>query len=169
LTRLEKGMPLTEPINLREWSCETGRLFTCGRPGRALFLTERRPIGEETIDLWIRGLPTFNPIHLVSLLGRKKGKNGHSEFEYYPFRSVHETGDKPTFQEWLNNRYGPRFVVHEFPTTDRAGVPEVTRASAAACIKELLAQGHVVLLIDSAGAERTARVREHIGLTSVRG
>src|SRR3954447_7779862 len=51
------SMPLSEPANLREWSpaCgigSGGRLFTCGRPGRAIFGRLRCRVDEGTIDLW---------------------------------------------------------------------------------------------------------------------
>ena len=92
---------------------QRGRLFTCGRPGRATFGRDKRPMDEATIDFWVKGLPPAELLHIVSLLGKKK--SGFSEFGYYPFRSEHESGSKPTFQEWFDERYGRRFVVHEFP------------------------------------------------------
>ena len=119
-------MVLTEPINLREWkappgSRQIGRLFTCGRPGRATFKREKIRVPEEIIDLWARGLPKADVVHIVSLLGWKN--TGFSEFGYYPFRSSKEEETKPTFEEWLNDRYPERFVVHEFPTVDAQGIP----------------------------------------------
>ena len=93
-----------EPVNLREWRAPTtagdaGRLFTCGRPGRATFRREGRPIDDDTIDLWVKGLPKTELLDIVSLLGEKT--DGYSEFGYYPFRSSKEAGNKPTFQQWL--------------------------------------------------------------------
>jgi hypothetical protein len=70
------------------------------------------------------GLPPCNPLNIVSLLGEKfAGK--HSEFKHYPFRSCFETGDRPTFQAWLDANYDGRFRVHEFHTVDAgpAGIP----------------------------------------------
>jgi hypothetical protein len=72
------------------------------------------------IDTWVSALPKAEVLHIVSLLGQKKG--GLSEFSYYPFRSSKEPGSKPSFQDWLNARYGERFIVYEFPTTDRQGI-----------------------------------------------
>src|SRR5437899_132324 len=113
-------MASNEPANLCEWRGKGGRLFTCGRPGRATFERQRRQIEEGTINLWVNGLPRAEVLHIVSLLGQKP--DGFSEFDYYPFRSSQESGTKPTFQEWLEQRYGHRFVVHEFPTTDARGI-----------------------------------------------
>lgn len=152
---------MQEPINLSEWRVSRGWLFTCGRPGRATFGTARRAIGEATVDQWVNGLPATEVLHIVSLLGHKL--RGYSEFEYYPFRSSKEAGDKPTFQEWLDEHYGKRFVVHEFPTMDMTGITPEVLSAAKRCVIELLGGNHTVLVIDSAGAERTARVCEAVG------
>src|SRR6266851_3730364 len=50
-----------EPINLTEWTSRTDRghkerLFTCGRPGRAIS-AKRLPVGCVIIDNWVEGLP----------------------------------------------------------------------------------------------------------------
>jgi hypothetical protein len=117
-------------------------------------------VGTEIIDLWEKGLPKADVVHIVSLLGKKR--NGCSEFIYYPFQSSKESGTKPTFQAWLNARYEQRYVVYEFPTTDRMGLhPEVLAGTKRLLIK-LLANGQTVIVVDSAGAERTARVCENI-------
>jgi hypothetical protein len=80
-----------------------------------------RPVDNGTIDLWVKGLPEARPTHIISLLGWKK--KGFSEFWYYPFRSSKKSGTKPTFQEWLDEHYVQCFVVDEFPTVDRRGIP----------------------------------------------
>ena len=80
---------------------QRGRLFTCGRPGRATFGREKRPVDEDLIDLWVQGLPEAEVLPIISLLGQKT--TGFSEFGYYPFRSSEEVGTKPTFQEWLDS------------------------------------------------------------------
>jgi len=156
-------MVRNEPANLCEWRVSGGRLFTCGRPGRATFGRQRRQIGEDTIDLWVNGLPKAEVLHIVSLLGKKP--DGFSEFDYYPFRSSKESGAKPTFQEWLDERYGRRFIVHEFPTTDATGIPPDLLGAVKQCVLNLIASGHTVVIVDSAGAERTARVCEAINAT----
>ena len=157
----------TEPNNLKQWQVpaarQIGRLFTCGRPGRATFGRAWISIDNHTIDLWVSGLPASEVMHIVSLLGRKKGKDCLSEFCYYPFRSSKEPGTKPTFQEWLNEHYGSRFVIHEFPTVDATGIPTDVLKAITCCIRRLLEDGGTVVVVDSAGAERTARVCEAIG------
>lgn len=162
-----------EPVNLREWrprngpSKETGRLFTCGRPGRGTpgYGRTRKQVDLPTIDEWVAGLPDADPLHIVSLLGRKK--DGYSEFSYYPFYSMMETDKSPTFQEWLDSRYERTFVVHEFPTIDAQGVPRAVLNAVTMFITPLLRNDSTVVLIDSAGAERTARVCEAMGYMRV--
>jgi hypothetical protein len=115
-------------------------------------------VSEDTIDEWAKGLPKTRVLHIVSLLGKKKG--GFSEFDYYPFRSATIEGSKPTFEEWLNARYGGgRFVVDEFPTVDADGIPSDVVDRVKECVLSLL-EAHIVLVIDSAGAKRTARICE---------
>jgi hypothetical protein len=113
----------------------------------------------------VKGLPEAEVLHIVSLLGQKKDR--YSEFAYYPFRSSKEAGDKPTFQEWLDQRYGRHFVIHEFPTTDAMGIEPQVLQQAKSCVIELLGKNQTVLVIDSAGSERTARVCEAVGLERV--
>lgn len=152
---------MQEPYNLREWRTKMGRLLTSGRPGRAIHGRKRRTISEETIDLWVNGLPSAKTLHIVSLLGTKK--DGYSEFAYYPFRSSQEAGTRPSFQAWLDRRYGERFTVHEFPTVDTKAISDDTLNAVTACVRDLLANGYTVVLMDSAGAVRTRRVCEAMG------
>jgi hypothetical protein len=159
---------MSEPTNLHEWRRTQqphvyGRLYTAGRPGRGTpgYGRTHRSVDETIIDRWVEGLPAAEVLHIVSLLGRKT--TAVSEFLYYPFRSIRETGSKPTFQEWLDHRYGPRFRVYEFPTTDARGIENEVMADVTNCVGRLLDEGRTVLVIDSAGAERTARVCESIG------
>jgi hypothetical protein len=162
-----------EPVNLIEWRLPRatearGRLYTCGRPGHGTpgFGRTRRRVDDHTIELWVKGLPKADVLHIVSLLDKKT--NAFSEFGYYPFRSSKESGTKPTFQEWLDANYERRFVVHEFPTIDARGISRDVLAEVTRRVLELIGQGNTVVVIDSAGAERTARVREAIGYTEVR-
>jgi hypothetical protein len=159
---------MSEPMNLREWepqSCAAahGRLFTAGRPGRGTlgYGRVRRSVDDAIIDTWVAGLPAAGLLQIVSLLGRKT--DGFSEFAYYPFRSCRESGPKPSFQEWLDQRYGARFLVHEFPTMDARGIEDDVMEDTKKCVRRLLNGGHTVLIIDSAGAERTARVCGDLG------
>lgn len=155
-----------EPKGLCEWKRSTrsrssGRLFTCGRPGRATFGTALKRVDDQTIDAWADGLPRADVLHIISLLGQKN--KGLSEFWYYPFRSSEESGLKPTLQEWLDQRYCRRFVVHEFPTVDRQGIPPQTLRRVADEVRGLIETGSTVLVVDSAGAERSSRVCEQVG------
>jgi hypothetical protein len=150
-----------EPMNLREWrsvsaSGELGRVFTCGRPGRATFGRERRQIAESVINSWIAGLPNVDNLQIVSLLGSKR--NGFSEFDYYPFRSSKVVGIRSTWQDWLDAHYAGRFVVHEFPTIDAQGMSPDVLVAVRTCVLYLIKKGSPVVVVDSAGAERTARV-----------
>jgi hypothetical protein len=159
-------MVVTEPINLWEWKAPAGsercgRLFTCGRPGRATYGRAKVAVADGIIDLWMNGLPVADVLHIVSLLGQKT--TGVSEFSYYPFRSTNELGTKPTFEEWLNGRYKRRFVVHEFPTVDGRGIPPDVLEAAGRRVRRCLERGHMTVVVHSAGAERTARVCEVIG------
>jgi hypothetical protein len=138
-----------------------GRLYTSGRPGRATFGRKRTLVPEDVIDQWADGLPAAQPLHIVSLLGRKT--DGFSEFGYYPFRSSDEDAHKPTLQEWLDDRYGRQFVVHEYPTIDAHGIAPEVAAKVAAHVVGLVSKGCDVVIVDSAGAERTDRICELIG------
>lgn len=157
-----------EPINLRKWlpqssTQRTGRLFTCGRPGRGTpaYGTNRIPVDDAVIDEWVGGLPLTGPLHIVSLLGRKR--DSYSEFGYYPFRSCFgDEESRPSFQKWLNRQYARRFLVHEFPTIDSQGIEFGTMQRILFCVRNLLFKERTVLIVDSAGAERTARVCEQM-------
>jgi hypothetical protein len=109
-------------------------------------------------------LPDASTLHIVSLLGRLK--DGFSEFSYYPFKSEHETGEEPTFQAWLDRRYGyGRFIVHEFPTTNGFAIPVETMMKLIARVSNLLKEGKPVVFVDSAGSLRNQELRETLGLT----
>lgn len=164
---------MNEPINLSEWKPlrpqeVRGRLFTCGRPGRgtSTFGKNKKLVDDDTIKLWIKGLPEANVLHIVSLLGRKS--DGFSEYGYYPFRSSKESGANPTFQQWLDEQHEQRFIVHEFPTIDAKGIPVDVLTAVTRQILDLIKNDNTVVIIDSAGAERTARVCEKIGYKKVR-
>jgi hypothetical protein len=157
-------MKKSEPCNLREWTVTSGRLFTCGRPGRGTFSGKKKQIPEYLIDLWVDGLPKVPQVSIISLLGHKH-PSGLSEFSYYPFRSCMEDGAKPTFQDWLISRYGPRFIVEEFPTEDRLPMASCEYVEAIRNrVRTLLDSGAVVIIVDSAGALRTGEVCRTIGI-----
>jgi hypothetical protein len=154
-----------EPCNLRKWIVPSGTLFTCGRPGRGTFSGSKKQIPEDIIDLWVDGLPKAPQLSIISLLGHKH-PSGRSEFSYYPFRSCMEDGTTPTFQDWLNSRYGPRFIVEEFPTEDRLPMASCDAVEAIRNrVRTLLDSGAVVIIVDSAGVQRTGEVCRTIGMS----
>lgn len=158
-------MKTREPCNLREWTVTSGRLFSCGRPGRGTFSGSKKKIPEYIIDLWVDGLPKLPQVSIVSLLGQKF-PSGLSEFSYYPFRSCSEDNAKPTFQDWLTSRYGPRFSVEEFPTQDRLPIiPNEYVETIRNRVRTLLDSGAAVIVVDSAGIQRTGEVCGTIGVS----
>lgn len=143
-----------EPLRLQEWPAPTGRLYSCARPGRGANGTKRKPVDATVLKKWLENLPAADPLHIISLLGRKA--DGMSEFVYYPFRSCEDADDgRPAFQEWLRAE-GARHIVHEFPTIDRLPLqPEDARDRALKRTRELLTAGEAVLIVDSGGVQRT--------------
>src|SRR5215475_8886521 len=113
-----------EPYRLRSWRVTSGRLFTCGRPGRARF-KDSAQVPEKVVHQWVEKLPGPGTV-IVSLLGKKK--NGTSEFSFYPFRGgFDEVSRKPSFEQWLrDNHAGQGLSVHEHPTIDYEPVPADT-------------------------------------------
>ncbi len=157
-------MKKCEPYNLRKWIVTGGTLFTCGRPGRGTFSRSTKQISEDVIDLWVDGLPKVPQLSIISLLGHKH-PSGLSEFGYYPFRSCKEDGAKPTLQDWLASRYGPRFIVEEFPTEDRLPMASCAYVEAIRNrVRALLDSCAVVIIVDSAGVQRTGEVCRTIGM-----
>jgi hypothetical protein len=120
-----------------------GRLFTCGRPGRSMGAKVAK-ISDEVVDVWLKGLPSSTgETIIVSLLGRKP--KGPSEFSYYSFRGGFDQPEDrpgcPTWQEWLNERYGCRYRVCEFPTIDTDDIPESTKKVLFETIMKLMQAG----------------------------
>jgi len=100
-------------------------------------------------------------LHIVSLLGHKV--SGYSEFGYYPFRSSTEPGSRPTLQEWLKNGHKRPIAIHECPTVDARAIPPDVLDAAARKVLGLLDEGATVVVLDSAGAERTRAVCQKLG------
>ena len=152
-------MTSKEPMNLREWRTATaasqrGRLFTCGRPGRATYGRDYKGrIDDKTIDQWIRGQPEAEVLYIISLLGEKT--NGFSEFGYYPFRSAKGAGTNRRFRSGSMSATA-RFIVHEFPTVDAApgGIQASVLEAVTHDVLELIEKNCTVVLVDSAGAQR---------------
>ena len=158
------------PYNLKRWridaQTDSVHFFTCGRPGREKGKSEQVP--DKLVHRWVLGLQECcgPDLVIVSLLGRKL--DGRSEFSFYffcgGFDTTAERKGRLSFQEWLDNHHKALNIsVYEFPTTDRMGVPLEIRKSVAVKIKDLILSGRTVVVVDSAGAERTGRIRDHIG------
>jgi hypothetical protein len=118
-------------------------------------------ISDEIVDVWLNGLPSSTgEVIIVSLLGRKP--RGPSEFSYYSFRGgfdqPEDRPDCPTWQEWLNERYGCRYRVCEFPTIDTEDIPESTKKVLFETIIKFMQAGKTVTVVDSGGVGRTGRV-----------
>jgi hypothetical protein len=176
--RLTKvGAILKEPKRLREWRPKTGkvsgRLLTCARPGWSPDGKQLDEIPDEVVDAWVNGLPRSLDLVIVSLLGHKPKPDGRSEFSYYSFRSCTETSAedarKPTFQEWLDTKYGPgHYSVIEHPTTDTLGIPRDTLDAVKTKISTLLGADRTVVLMDSGGWSRVKQVCEkHMGFREI--
>jgi hypothetical protein len=82
---------------------------------------------------------------------------------YYPFRSSEESGTKSAFQDWLDKRYGRRFVRYEFQTVDVRGIPPDKRRAVTRQELDLIENGSTVLVLASAGLERPVRVCKAMG------
>jgi hypothetical protein len=156
---------VAEPYRPRCWRLpsplDSFRFFTCARPGRSKGAD--RPVGDDLVDRWVRGLPREGASVIVSLLGRKHGPNGLSEFSFYSFcggfDSPSERGRRPSFQEWLDRRHKNRSIlVVEHPTYDFCAVSQETLDAVAADILAFLREGRAVVLIDSGGETRIKQV-----------
>ncbi len=76
-----------------------------------------------------------------------------------------ESGTEPTFQDWLISHYGPRFIVEEFPTEDRLPMASCEYVEAIRNrVRALLDLGAAVIVVDSAGVQRTGEVCRTIGM-----
>jgi hypothetical protein len=159
-----------EPYKLRRWkansSSMSGQFFTCARPGRSKGASGRVP--DDLVHRWVQGLPGTDNTAIVSLLGRKHGPEGLSEFSFYSFCGdfdlPSERRGRVSWQEWLNRWHKNRCIqVLEYPTYDFRPIPQETLAAVASDISELLSTGRTVVLVDSGGETRTKVVCKHMG------
>ena len=109
---------------------------------------------------------------IISLLGSKNGKPWTSEFSTYTFwggfDSAEERANRPTFQEWLDDRYADlQIQVCEHPTLDYKPVPPETLDTVAADFHNLADAGRTVVIMDSGGNDRTGRVCKYLNATQV--
>jgi hypothetical protein len=157
-----------EPYRLRRWRLPLSqglKIYTCGRPGRSKGADVT--VGDAIVDKWIKGLPGDGNIAIMSLLGRKHGANGDSEFKFYSFHGAldhaSERRRRPSFQEWIARRnVGRSIEVVEHPTYDFKPIPKETLEAVAVDLHRLLAQNLCIVLMDSGGETRVRRVCEFI-------
>jgi hypothetical protein len=159
-----------EPYKLRRWRSTSlshvGQFFTCARPGRSKGARDHVP--DDLVHQWVRGLPGDTHTVILSLLGRKHGQDGGSEFSFYsfcgPLDLSEERRRRPSFQEWLDRWHRKRCIqVLEHPTYDFRPVPTETLDTVASVIRSLLSEGRTVVVMDSGGETRTRQVCQHMG------
>ena len=163
-----------EPHKLKKWKTESSQgdiayFYTCARPGRSGGTKGR--VSDQIVSKWVYGLPGPDTA-IVSLLGRKQGSKGSSEFSYYSFSGGVDTslerGTKPTFAEWLDTLHAERrILVREYPTYDYRPIPHEKLAAIEAEIRHLTSIGRTVIVVDSGGESRTGKVCRHMNATMV--
>lgn len=166
-----------KPYKLKRWRLNTStgaaHFVTCARPGRTSNeKTKNKSVPDETVHRWILGLQKHCGANLaiVSLLGRKHGPEGLSEFAFYCFHGAFDTPseceNRPTFQEWLHSHHKDLdILVREHPTYDLAGHNTFlsgTLDNVKAEIKHLVWQGRTVVVMDSGGETRTKIVATYM-------
>ena len=146
----------------RSLDSKSGKVYfyTCARPGRSTGQT--KPVSDTVVSAWVRSLTGPN-IAIVSLLGRKQGTNGKSEFSFYSFcggfDTLYERKEKVSFQEWLNKWHSDLEIeVFEHPTYDVGRIPKETLEGVASDVFALIAAGKTVYVMDSGGVDRTGMV-----------
>ena len=155
--------------NLKRWRSPDGawQFYTCARPGRSK--GKHQFIEDKTVHEWIGDLPGGANMVIVSLLGRKNGPGGKSEFSFYPpfygdWDQADERRGKISFQQWLDRHHKDRCIqVVEHPTYDGVRVPEATLRAVACEVSRLLSAGRTVVLMDSGGQDRTGQVCRQMG------
>jgi len=147
-----------------------GRLLRASRPGRGFRGSQGR-VENPVVLPWIEGVVAalggddpVPEVHYVCLLGRKA--KGRSEIAgFYDARAPWETSTAPLFEDWLNEVAAgrARFVVHHFPTVDRAPIPRDVVEEVGRCLRELLGSGHLVVLGCSAAERRSREILAGMG------
>ena len=163
-----------EPHKLKKWKTDSSQgniayFYTCARPGRSG--GPKGAVPDQIVSAWVSGLPGPDTA-IVSLLGRKQGRNGSSEFCYYSFSGGFdgslERGSKPTFAEWLDTHHAERrILVREHPTYDYRPIPHERLAAIEAEVRHLTSLGRTVVIVDSGGETRTGKVCRHMKATTL--
>jgi len=134
------------------------RIFSCARPGR--MLGSRASVPDRVVRRWRQGLPRAERFAIISLLGTKP--DGTDEYSFYSFP------DAEGFECFLNGQSGSsssRFEVFSFRTTDYGPVAPEIATAAKVLVQERLARGRTVLIMDSAGIQRSRILCRMLGLT----
>lgn len=160
----------SKPFKLRHWHfTQDGQsvyFYTSARPGRSSESASRHAhIPDEVVGRWVLSLPGPRTA-IISLLGAKP--DGTSEYSFYTFSggSDRSTGKQRTFRAWLRDHHPEQAIeLVERPTIDFQPVPKETIARVLKDIKQLVAQGKTVILVDSGGETRTGAVCRSIGAT----
>jgi hypothetical protein len=150
---------MRHPYKLRRWRMNIDgverHFYTCARPGRtADHKSKIASVADGLVLDWLKVLPGPQPA-IVSLLGSKP--DGTSEFSFYTFRGSFESGQKPTFQEWLADR-GFLIPVIEVPTTDTKRLDNQLLFEISEAVLRLVGDGRVPIVMDSGGEQRTGSV-----------
>jgi hypothetical protein len=153
---------------LRSWRLpdDDGVFWTCARPGRERGKNVDVPDGYT--EKWAELLPGTNPA-VISLLG-EKSPGGDSEFKFYPFSGGLDGADEAgtTFQDLLAAAT-PSIALVEIPTIDLRPVPLETEQAVKDALRELIALGHHVTIIDSGGETRTGQIARYLGAQDATG
>ena len=169
---------IMEPHRLKKWmigsSPNPKYFFTCARPGRSTYSYKRtnNDVSDTTVSEWLGGLPRPKTA-IVSLLGRKPDRGNQSEFSFYSFcggwDTPSESRDKPTFRDWLRQRHGElQILVREYPTNDLQEITAEQLVAISDTIRELISEGHAVVVVDSGGVGRVGQVCTFMNATEIR-
>lgn len=163
-----------EPHKLKKWKTVSSQgdiacFYTCARPGRSA--GRNGCVSDQMVSTWVEGLPGPDTA-IVSLLGRKQGSKGSSEFSYYSFSGGVDTplerGTKPPFAKWPDTFHAERrILVQEYPTYDYRPIPHERLAAIEAEVRHLTSIGRTVVVVDSGGESRTGKVCRHMKATMV--
>lgn len=163
-----------EPHKLKKWKTVSSQgdityFYTCARPGRSW--GQKGRVSDQMVSAWVEGLPGPDTA-IVSLLGRKQGSKGSSEFSYYSFSGGVDTflerGTKPPLAEWLDTFHAERrILVREYPTYDYRPIPYERLAAIEAEVRHLISVGRTVVVVDSGGESRTGKVCQQMKATMV--
>lgn len=120
-------------------------------------------VPDRIVDTWIAGLPGHGKVLIISLLGRKHGPTGASEFSFYSFHGALDQDTdrhgRKSFGQWLHQRHAKRELkLIEHPTYDFQPVTVEALNAVGSDVLSHLQDGWTVVLMDSGGQQRTATI-----------